>query len=1164
MKSNLSVKNKIFFLFVFVIVTSLSIVGWYGFSSAKNSYIDSAVSIKSGEVESLGNEIEGVLGTVPQDVIYNVNFFALKNLLIWGDLKDKRKVKYWSNIYSSTIKDYILNKKLYYQIRILDENGDEITVVKYNKKTDTAIETPKDKLQNKSHRNYFKEAIKLKKGEFYISAMNLSVENGQVEKPYIPVVRYASPIIDSNGERKGVMVLNLSATILLDKIAAKKSLAREKGAQKYYLVNKSGYYLYNKDTTKRWGFQLGSDFNFQKDYPDIFKLFKDKHNITFIKNDKIFSIHKIYPNKLQNPHRFWYLVSVSDKDFALSSLDTFVGVFFLILLFVLGLGLLLINISISKLVNPLAKVTLQLKALSVGEVKKEHIEYMDNDEIGQIVRSANILVDAIETTTNQAKAVARGNFSSEIKVLGKNDKLGFALIDMMKRLKEVTKIASTLSQGNYNVDIVVKDSDDELGIAIKNMIKYLQNIAKVTEHIASGEINIEYKQKSENDRLGLAISQMIIYLQRVLKQANLIAKGDYSKSIEAKSKNDELGLALASMTKILRENSVKNKSEIFLSEGLSEFSDNLTGVVDNIELSKIAISVASRYLKASSGTVYEFDEKSGELKLVASYAYTSRDSLSNVFKLGEGIIGQVGLEKEVIHLKNIKDDTFLVQSATTISRPKEVYAFPLIHENKLLGVVEIMSFESFDDNDKNYLKRVSEIFATSLFSTVQNSKIKDLLEESQKAYEEMQVQSEELQESNTQMEEQQQQLTLQTKELNEKNENILKAKDDVEKASAYKNEFLANMSHELRTPLNSIILLSKLLTQNQNKTLDESDVEKTSVIHRAGNELLLLINDILDLSKIESGNMELEYSDISSNEILHEMRGLFGEVANEKKLDFIVEDNFSDVFSTDKTKLSQVLKNLLSNAFKFTKDGSITLSITPKEDELRIVVEDTGIGIPNDKLALIFEAFKQVDGSISREFGGTGLGLSISKTIVDLMGGDIRVESKLGEGTSFIVTLPLKRGKLVKKEDLVIDTSPNEPSIIIEEDLDLVEDELKNKNILIVDDDSRNIFALTSTIESMGGEVFSAFHGEEALEVLEEDNKIDLILMDIMMPIMDGLKTTKEIKAKDKYKNIPIIAVTAKTMPQDKQTCLDAGADDYLAKPINPNALISMIRAWIK
>jgi two-component system chemotaxis sensor kinase CheA len=389
------------------------------------------------------------------------------------------------------------------------------------------------------------------------------------------------------------------------------------------------------------------------------------------------------------------------------------------------------------------------------------------------------------------------------------------------------------------------------------------------------------------------------------------------------------------------------------------------------------------------------------------------------------------------------------------------------------------------------------------------------------------------------------------------------------------------MSHELRTPLNSIILLSKLLTNNQNNNLTPKDIEKTSVIHKAGNDLLLLINDILDLSKIESGNMELIYEDVQTGAILEEMKGLFGAVAEDKKIDFILNDLYQDSFQTDKVKLSQVLKNLLSNAFKFTKSGMVSIDIEEEHGQLLISVVDSGIGIPEDKLKTIFEAFKQVDGSISREFGGTGLGLSISKTIVDLMNGEIVVKSQEGKGTTFTIKLPLLKSTEVQtkleQESMIeiphakspelkpnFENSDSSVSIIKEEEIE--EDYggiFRGKNILIVDDDSRNIFTLTSTLESMDAEIFSAFNGKEAIEVLDEEEYIDLILMDVMMPVMDGLVAIKNIKA-SAYKDIPIIAITAKTMPEDKQKCLDVGADDYLPKPIEHSSLISMIKAWIK
>ena len=1184
---NLSIKHKIFSLFMVVIVLVVSAVGWFGFKSAKDSYISSALSINEGKTELLSNEINGVLRTLSEDLIYNADFYALEKLLVWEDLKDRRKIRDWKNVYISALKDYILSRKLYYQVRILDTEGNEKILIQYDEKTNIISETPNDKLQNKSHRKYFKEAMKLKKGEFYISDMSLNVENGMIEKPFIPVVRYATPLINENREIKGVLILNFNASYILNEIADAKK--ENQALHNFYLLNEDGYYLFTEDKTKRWGFQLGTGYNFNKDYKGVMEKFKNKDKVTFIDNGKLFSMYKIYPHKFKNSYRFWYFVSEIDESVAFSSLNIFMNQFFFILLFVLLSGLFVINWYISKLMRPLGKVTSQLKSLSNGEIQKESIDYTANDEIGDIVNSTAKLVDAIATTIKQANAVANGSFTQKIELLSKNDELGLALESMTLRLNEITNLAQSLSMGNYDVKVIARNSEDKLGLALIDMVRYLESITKITESISLGELNVKYKVKGAEDRLGYAVLQMIKYLKTILKQANAISQENFTTTINVKSKNDELGQALVTMTNILKNSSIQNKNEIYFSEGIGKFSDELTGETDTIELSRKAITMVSRYVGASSGVLYTFNKEQGELKLIASFAYTSRNSLSNSFKLGEGIIGQVALEKDAILIRNIKDDEFIVQSGTTSSTPKEVYAFPLVYEGELFGVMELMSYEHFTSANKEYLLKISSIFASALHTTNQNTQIKVLLEKSQSAYEELQVQSEELQESNVQMEEQQQQLTLQSKELEIKNNTLLTAKEeinerakDLEKASKYKSEFLANMSHELRTPLNSIILLSKLLVQNKNSTLNSKDIEKSKVIHKAGNDLLFLINDILDLSKVESGNMELDTSEVSTSEIIDELQGLFGAIADEKALAFIIEDRFNASLLIDKSKFLQVLKNLLSNAFKFTKKGSVTLIIESTSNEIIFKVKDSGIGIPSDKLETVFEAFKQVDGTISREFGGTGLGLSISRTIIDLMGGTIELESEFGVGTTFIVNVPFDRDKqkidkILSEEKKIVQQKKleekidekivevNKFSIINDEDDNFSQDILTAKNILIVDDDSRNIFTLTSTLEEMGAEVFSAFNGKEAIEMLEDDeNSMDIVLMDIMMPVMDGLDAIERIKADDRFKNIPIIAITAKNMPEDKQRCLDAGANDYLAKPLKYSALVNIFKAWLK
>jgi len=1167
-----SVKNKIVMLFVVVMVITVSVVAWFGYKSAKESYIQSALDLNKEEVDRLSENITSLLENIPHDLDYNVNFYALRTLLVWENLKEKDKINYWHSIYVRSVTDYLKNKKIYYQLRILDKKGHEKLVVKYDKLSNRVQELPYGDLQDKSHRAYYLKAIHLQKGEFYVSVMNLNIEHGVVERPYAPVVRFSTPIIDANNEVQGVLVLNFDATQILKKIEAVKL----QETQKLFLLNQEGYYLYNKDSAKRWAFQLNQNYNFANDYPGIMqKLKKIKESETFEYNGEIFSIHKIYPAKEMNENRYWYLVSVINKSVIFSALNNFTNSFIIILVLSLIIGVYIISRYISRLMSPLSKVTLQLKALSKGNIQKENIEYSANDEIGQIVSSTDVLVNAIEKTIVQANLVANGEFSTEVKLLSETDELGLAIVNMTKRLEEITRISRSLSFGNYNVKVIAKSENDLLGIALIDMIEYLKTVSKVAQSIAEGKVDIEYKSRSKEDKLGIALIEMISYLKTVVHQANAISKGDFSQNIEVKSKYDELGIALSTMTDILQENARKSKNEIWFSDGVGELSDKLTGINDMQKLSKETISTITRYVHGSSGVLYIYEEEKKELQLMASFAYMQRDNLSNIFKLGEGVVGQVGLEKEPILLTNITDESFKIHSGTVTAKAKTVFTFPLIHDGALFGVIEIMSFEEFNELYREYLLKVSSIIATALHTLKQNLRIKKLLDETNKAYEELQAQSEELQESNVQLEEQQQQLKLQSKEMKIKNEELLKTQEELdqradalEKANQYKSEFLANMSHELRTPLNSIILLSKLLSENNTQEcLDVS--EKARVINKAGHDLLLLINDILDLSKVESGNMELNNDEVFSSDIVSEIQDLFSEIAKEKGLQLKVEDKLQSSFIADKTKLLQVLKNFLSNAFKFTKEGEVHFSIERKDHNIVLCVRDTGIGIPQDKLKLIFEAFKQVDGSISREYGGTGLGLSISKKFVDLMHGKIEVTSREGEGSSFCVILPQEEASQkenAREEEL--STEVKEPKkedynfhSYVDEEFD--EELFSGKNILIVDDDSRNIFTLSSALQELGAETFSALNGEEAFEFLEmSDIDVDIILMDIMMPVVDGLEAIRRIKADDRFKAIPIIAVTAKTAKKDKEECFAAGANDYLTKPIDFDALVSILKAW--
>jgi len=1165
--NNTSLKNKIFLIFVSVIILAIVIVGWIGLRSASNAYIDSAYDLSHQSTSTLHLEIEEKLLPISKDSLFLTDFYALNRYMIWKSMSVKDKTTKWKRVFSDALIDFLETKEIYHQARVFDLDGNEVIVANYNKNSDKANLLPQSKLQNKKGRAYVGVPKRLNRGEFYISDINLNIEHGKIEKPHVPVIRYATPIINKNDEHIGTFVVNVDANILLN--ATKKEMkSKEEKKISYYLVNKNGDYIYNENYNKMWGSQLKNGANFNSDHFNLDTYTKNRHHGVFTHNNKIYSFHKAHPLVRQDNENYFYVISSVDVDVALEKLQDFKLIFILVLIMVLIGSFIVVHLYVSRVIAPLSRVTEQLKALSDGVIKKDNIDYRANDEIGEIVTSTHKLIHAIETTINQANAVAQGNLTNEIILLSQNDQLGSAISNMTNRLKDIVALAQNISMGNYNVQIVAKSDDDQLSLALINMVRYLEKITKIAEDISQGNLNVTHNVKGEDDRLGHAILDMTRYLRAILDKANAITKNDFNHTIEAKSNSDELGIALITMTQMLKDNYIKNREELWFSDGIGELGDKLTGLDDTNELAQILITTISRYINCASGVLYLFDSHEKELHLVSSYALNEHNG---TFKLSQGVIGQVAFDKESIHLTDIKEDV-AIKSATTTAKPKEIFVFPLVYEDDLFGVVELMSYESFTQLKKDYLNKAATMISTSLHSATQNTQIKDLLEESQRRYEELQVQSEELQNSNVQMEEQQQQLTQQSVDLKNQNISLETGKKELaeqarklKETNQYKSEFLANMSHELRTPLNAVILLSNLLIKNSSKHLDEKESKMAEVIHQSGNDLLMLINDILDLSKIESGNMTVTLKDFPSSHIATQMMNQFEDLAKKSNINFSIQDNWKKEIHTDDLKLSQILKNLLSNAFKFTKDGSVTLGFEASGLEalpLHIYVQDSGIGIPTEKHNHIFEAFKQVDGSTSRKYGGTGLGLSISKRFSELLNGELKVTSEEGKGSKFSLYLPSNlvtapKQELTPKE---LSIAPTKESKIDEEIDNLL---LDGYTILIADDDSRNIFSVSSVLQEYGATTLHALDGEEAVEVAKNHKEIDAILMDIMMPKLDGYEAIEEIREVSHLKHIPIIAVTAKAMKDERQNCLDAGADDYLSKPINYTVLVNMVHGWI-
>lgn len=607
--------------------------------------------------------------------------------------------------------------------------------------------------------------------------------------------------------------------------------------------------------------------------------------------------------------------------------------------------------------------------------------------------------------------------------------------------------------------------NDKVKTLLDDTNSILDKVTLVAESIAVGDFSQGYKSTGEQDkRLAVAINQMTDNLKEVVKQTKIIAQGKYDIEFTPLSDLDELGKAVSEMTKALREMSYESKKSAWIKTGQAELSNMMRGDQDLRELGKNVISFLSKYIGALMGTIYQVDFNSDKsLEMVGSYAYHRRKGDRSKIQFGEGLIGQCALEKEIIIFSNVPDDYVAINSSLGETTPRNIIVAPLLIEKELIGVIELASHDNFDTVKMELLRQVSENIAIALKSCQSSEKMKFLLDDSKRQSDELQAQQEELRCTNEELQSQQEMLRKSNEELERqtavlkkseeeiKNKNeelniktnyletqsneikikssqIEKAKGELEQrakeletASKYKSEFLANMSHELRTPLNSLLILSKSLAENEDGNLTKEQIESASVIHRGGQDLLTLINDILDLSKVEAGKLQIQIDDVKFQSMIENLKRSFGPVANERGLQFIQEVyNLSiTTLKTDGHRAEQILKNFLSNAFKFTQRGSVTFKIHPpalhtqfrsshlnQHNCIGFSVIDTGIGISRDKQDIIFQAFQQGDGSTSRKYGGTGLGLSISRELARILNGEIHIESELGKGSTFTLYLP--------------------------------------------------------------------------------------------------------------------------------------------------------------
>lgn len=857
-------------------------------------------------------------------------------------------------------------------------------------------------------------------------------------------------------------------------------------------------------------------------------------------------------------------------------------------------------------------------------------------------------------------------------------------------------------------------------IFAKNMSTPIQQLAAVFNNISRGKTTerIAIHSKDELGQLSKSANETISYLNTIIEHANKLGNGDYSSIITAKDQEDILGNAIQKMTENLKRYDEESRHTIWLQESISHINDSLRGDMSITQLAENTLSTLSNIVQAKAGAFYYFDAERQLLILSGAYAI-EMTSLPPTLALGSGLAGQAGKDMRAMHICHIRHEYLKINSALGETNQVCIYALPLLYRNEIKGVIELASYLEFTKSHIELLQAISEVIAIAIATAESRKKIQDLLEESQAQTEELSAQQEELQmqtnrlmASEEELKMQQEEMIENNRQLEEKSYMLEQKAHELEQISRYKSEFLANMSHELRTPLNSIMLLSKLLGDNTDENLTGEQTEFARIIHNAGNNLLQLINDILDLAKIESGRVEIQLQPTSIQELCRSLDDTYIAMAQEKNILYrcSADTTLPDVLLTDGLRIEQILKNLISNALKFTEKGSVEVHVSTISEEeafasgfahipmIQFAVKDTGIGIAADKHAMVFDAFQQADGSTRRKYGGTGLGLSISRQLAKLLGGDITLTSEPGVGSVFSLFVPIDSSPFANIDQRVITTTThrNEPTqhditpkkhrrILLVEDnehhalalerflsgekisciiapdatalfeslktqevdciiLDMglpdsngfdVLEKLKSASssadipviiytgrslsaheekqlkkhaeaivikttnsyqrmkeelhmlfslpptdyaptksipndasladytILLVDDDVRNIYAITKLLETQKIRVITALNGKEVLKMLKEHEETDLVLMDMMMPEMDGYTAIREIRKQSQWNSLPIIALTAKAMMGDRDKCLEAGASDYVTKPVDVVQLISLIRIWL-
>jgi HAMP domain-containing protein/signal transduction histidine kinase/CheY-like chemotaxis protein len=848
-------------------------------------------------------------------------------------------------------------------------------------------------------------------------------------------------------------------------------------------------------------------------------------------------------------------------------------------------------LNLTKQVRGIVKV---VTAVATGDLNQKFV-LEAKGEVAALAETINSMTDTLRTFADQVTTVARevgieGKLGAQAKVPGVSgtwkdltDNVNFMALNLTKQVRGIVKVVTAVANGDLNQKFVLEAKGEVAALAetINNMTDTLRIFADQVTSVAR-EVGIEGKLggqakvpgaagtwKDLTDNVNQLAGNLTAQVRAIAEVSTAVTRGDLTRSITVEAQGEVAALKnnINQMIGNLKGTTEKNTEQDWLKTNLAKFSGMMQGQRSIKSVAQLIMSELTPLVGARLGTFFIVDGESDDahLSMIASYAFNERKTLANRYKFKEGLVGQCAFEKKSILITSPPDDYIRISSSTGESAPANIIVLPVLFEGDLKAVIELASFIPFTQNYLNFLDQLMDSIGVILNMISSSMRTEELLQELKKSNAELEAQAKELEDKAKLLEVKNQEVELASRSVEEKAEQL-------SLISKYKSEFLANMSHELRTPLNSLLILSKTLQENKDNNLTVEQVKFAGTINSAGQDLLALINEILDLSKVEAGKMPVDPKGVEIAQVKDYLEQTFGPIAEHKSLEFkvAIAPETPKNMVTDENRLQQILKNLLSNAFKFTEHGSVTLTVgladesrhfqldtlNKSKNVIAFSVRDTGIGIPEAKQQLIFEAFQQADGTTSRKYGGTGLGLTISREIARLLGGIIEVESLPGQGSTFTLFLPQK----YISQDVVKSVSTEQQVVLPKLPVDA---DFRGKNILVVDDDMRNIFAVTTILEANGMIVSHAENGKQALKSLEANPQIDLILMDTMMPEMDGLEAMREIRKIAAFADLPIISLTAKAMKGDRERCLNAGASDYITKPVDQRHLLGMMHLWL-